>query len=136
MSELYALTWRRVKWFFGCVLPRQPVVGFDATRGGCAARRWIPDGNFFRDPPKNGGVFRGFPKLRPRFSGTSRARTAAKLGRWMPAYVADNIPVFLPNCHRGYGWGGEIIFFSVLRSCRLILGIVKITFFNNFTEHA
>jgi hypothetical protein len=66
-EELNALNWRRVKWFFGCVLPRHPVVGFDATRGGCGARRRLPDGTFFSRSPKNGGVFWGFPKLRPVF---------------------------------------------------------------------
>jgi hypothetical protein len=112
-DEQNALSWRRVKWFFGCVPPRHLAVGSDATTGGGAARHRLPEGTFFfAIPPKMGEFFWGFPKFRPRFSGTSRARTAAKLGRWVPPYVAYNISVFPPNCHGGYGWGGEIIFFG------------------------
>jgi hypothetical protein len=112
-DEQNALSWRRVKWFFGCVLPRHPVVGSDATAAGGAARHRLPGGTFFfAIPPKMGEFFGGIPKFRPRFSDTSRARTAAKLGRWMPPYVAYNISVFPPNCHGGYGWGGEIFFFG------------------------
>jgi hypothetical protein len=82
------------------------VVGSDATTGGGAARPRLPDGTFFfAIPPKMGEFFGGFPKFRPRFSGTSRARTAAKLGRWMPAYVADNISV-PPNGGMGGTAGG------------------------------
>jgi hypothetical protein len=112
-DEQIALSWRRVKRFFGCVLPRHPVVGSDATAGGGAARPRLRDGTFFfAIPPKMGEFFWGIPKFRPLFSGTSRARTAAKLGRWMPPYVAYNTSVFPPNCHGGYGWGGKIIFFG------------------------
>jgi hypothetical protein len=110
-TELYALNWRRVKWFFGCVLPRHPVVGSDATRGGGGARRRLPEGTFFSRSPQNRGVFWGFPKFDRIFRSLPGPARRPNLAGGCPLMWRTT---YLCLAIGGVGGtaGGEIIFFS------------------------
>jgi hypothetical protein len=113
MSELYALNWRRVKSFFGCVPPRHPAVGSDATTRGGAAQPRLPEGTFFsRSPPKWGSFLGGSLNFDPVFRTLPGPAPRPKLAGGCPLMWRTTYLCFPQIVMGDTAGGGEIIFFG------------------------